>query len=418
MGPLLVSLMSLLVTADDGEACPVGCTCGSSSISCCKSDRYFQIPISVFDNATKLSLSGCPRLAIARQSFWTLKSLEDVTIQRTPITYIHPSAFADLPLLRNLALNELNLSVTNLHPSAFIDLPVHQLDLRNNNLQIIHSHMFSGMKNLQILDLSRNRISLIQHQAFESFILLSKLNLDYNNLKSVSPFWFNPSSNYSSLHISILGNNLTNECRFQGIDLPENHWFKHSVWPNDSMGESTINLPICSLPAFHSSYQEMYVEEQAPVTLPCSAIGTPRPTLAWLLPTGQEVIISTFSLTNGNLTIPEAKLGDSGIYACVATNSEGISVALRRLSVISNTMAVVTPEPMVTTVPKKKPSLVLIIIFIILLSLVLAFVLGYISRLIYKLAKKPDSDDFEFSRFVDTPNILPVPENPQPMPHL
>ncbi|XP_063817053.1 immunoglobulin superfamily member 10-like isoform X1 [Pseudophryne corroboree] len=424
MGTNLVSVMFLLIIINHVRlmktACPTGCSCTLSSITCCETERDFQIPITSSDNITKLSLSSCPRFVISKQSIWNLKSLEEIIIKSTAVTYIDAYAFGDLPKLKSLILNELNLSVTNIHPSAFNDLPIQQLDLKNNNLKLIHSEMFSGLKNLRVLELSRNKIAAIHNQAFDSLLMLSVLKLDYNHLNSVTPLWFKPFSNYSSLLISVIGNNLTNECTFRGVELTENHWFKKSLFPNDSLTVSLTNISICAKPMFNNVYQEMYVKESMSIALPCSATGLPRPSLTWLLPTGLEVAFSTSHLfvSNGKLNIATARPNDSGIYACVASNSEGTSVAVTRLSVMLNLTNAMTLELMVTETPKKKPSFALLLVFIIFLSIVLFFVVGYISRLIYNIAKKPHSDNFEFSRFVDTPNILPVPENPQPMPHV
>ncbi|KAM3921478.1 leucine-rich repeat and fibronectin type III domain-containing protein 1-like protein [Leptodactylus fuscus] len=426
MGPILLTLVSLLLIVNhDGVVkatdCHPGCSCVSSSINCCDSERYFQIPITTFDNITKLRLSGCPRFIISKLSIWNLKSLEEISLQRTALTYIDAQAFSDLPKLKNLILNDLNLSISNIHPLAFNDLPIQQLDLRGNNLKIISVQMFRGLKNLRILDLSKNNIATIHDSAFGSLPMLSVLNLDANSLSSVTPLWFKPFGNYSSsLRISVMGNNLTNECSYRGIELTENQWFMRSLSPNDSLAASVNPAPRCTLPTFNEAFQEIHVKEATSITLPCSANGIPRPTLTWLLPSGLEVNTakSTFSITNEKLNIAMAKPSDSGIYACVAINSEGSSVSLVKVSVLSNALTALTPTLMVTEAPKKKASFILLIVFIVLLLVVLFFVLGYISRLVYKLARKPTSDDFEFSRFVDTPNILPVPENPQPMPHV
>lgn len=425
MGAIFVTLMSLLlIFNDDGlvraASCHPGCNCILSAIDCCESDRYFSIPITTFDNITKLSLSSCPRFIISKQSIWNLKSLEEISFRRTAVAYIDAQAFGDLPKLKILILNELNLTVSNIHPLAFNDLPIQQLELRGNNLKLIHCQMFLGLKNLRILDLSKNNIATIHDSAFESLPLLSVLNLDANSLNSVTPLWFKPFSNYSSLRITVMGNNLTNECCFRGIELTENQWFMKSLSPNDSLAASMNPVPRCTVPIFNEAFQEIYVKESTLITLPCSATGIPRPTLTWLLPTGFEVnpAVTTYSVSNGKLNIATVKPNDSGIYACVAINSEGSSVSLVKLSVLSNALTALTPTLMVTDTPKKKASFVLMIVFIILLSAVLFFVLCYISRLVYKLARKQDSNDFEFSRFVDTPNILPVPENPQPMPHV
>ncbi|KAG8551127.1 hypothetical protein GDO81_003974 [Engystomops pustulosus] len=422
MGPILVTLTSLLVIVTHvalvrATDCHPGCRCVSSSIHCCESERYFQVPIAASDNITTLSLSRCPRFIITKQSIWNLKSLEDLSLRRTPVAYIDAQAFGDLPRLKTLILNELNLSVSNIHPLAFNDLPIQQLELRGNNLRLIPRQMFHGLKNLRILDLSRNMITTIHDSAFQSLSMLTVLNLEANGLTSVTPLWFQPLFNSSSsLRIDVMGNNLTNECRFRGIELTENRWFMKSLFPNDSLAASVNLVPRCTPPTFSQGFQEVYVTEGTSMTVPCTVKGLPRPTLTWLLPTGFEVNQNISS--DGKLTLLLAKPSDSGLYACVAINSEGSSVSLVKLSVLSSAWTALTLTLMVTDSPKKKASFVLLIVFILLLSAVLFFVLGYISRLVYKLAKKQTSDDFEFSRFVDTPNILPVPENPQPMPHV
>ncbi|XP_056405468.1 leucine-rich repeat-containing protein 4C-like isoform X2 [Hyla sarda] len=425
MGFILVTLMSLLlsVTVDGlvrASTCHPGCSCVSSFMNCCESETHF--PISASGNVTKLSLSHCPPFLISRQSIWNLKSLEEIALRRMAIDYIEAQAFGELPKLKTLILNGLNLSMSNIHPLAFQDLPIQLLDLKENNLKVIHCQMFRGLKNLRILDLSRNSISTIYDLAFETLPILSVLNLDANSLTSVTPLWFRPFSNYSSsIRISLVGNNLTRDCRYRGIELTENRWFVKSLFPNDSVALASMNLvPPCTVPTINEAFQEIYVKEATLITLPCSATGLPRPTLTWLLPTGFEVNPSktTLSIINGSLVIATVKPSDTGVYTCMAVNSEGSSVSVVKLSVLSNALMVQTPTMMVTDAPKKKASFVLMVVFILMLSAVLLFVICYILRLVYRLAKKQTSDDFEFSRFVDTPNILPIPENPQPMPHV
>ncbi|KAM4663565.1 uncharacterized protein O3C94_011829 [Discoglossus pictus] len=357
---------------------------------------------------------------INNPSFQYLNALEEIIIRKTIVSYIDDHAFNALPKLKSLFLKELNLTMKNIHQLAFNDLQIEHLDLSSNNLRSIHNKMFIGLKNLKVLDLSRNMISHIQNQAFESLLQLSMLNLDHNNLRTVTPYWFKAFTHYSSLQVSLVGNSFTNECRFRGMELAENQWFLRSITPNSSLIIDESPVPICTMPTFKEFYQEIYVKESVSVTLACSANGIPKPTLSWLIPTGLEVTSSIlpFSINNGNLSITKVRPGISGLYACIATNSEGASVSLTKLSVISNTTTTSTGQ-MTTPTGMKRASLTLLIIFIIILSLALCIVLVYLSRFIFKWVKrKKNNTDFEFSRFVDTPNILPVPENPQPMPHL
>ncbi|KAM8945702.1 leucine-rich repeat and fibronectin type III domain-containing protein 1-like protein [Pelodytes ibericus] len=398
-------------------ACPIGCHCSLISITCCGSEQFLQLPITGTYNTTKLSLTRCLGLAISRAMFQNLKSLEELKVKSTPVTYIDANTFVDFSKLKRLFLNGLNLTMNNIHPAAFNDLPIEELDLNNNSLMLVHSQMFIGLKNLRTLDLSRNKISVIHNQAFEGLQHITMLNLDYNNLRSVSPYWFKPFSNYSSLHISVEGNNITKECIFRGMELAENKWFIQSITPHNILTLPNTTVHPCSIPMFSNHYQEIYVKESASVVLPCSASSIPKPTFTWLLPIGLEVmpLNPIFTINNRALHISRVKAGDSGLYACLATNIEGTNVALTRLTVITNFNTAIPGSPMA---PTKKASLVLLIIFIVILSLIVSFILGYILKMIYKLAKKNTNTNIEFSRFVDTPNILQVPENPQPMPHL
>uniref|UniRef100_A0A8C5QGB0 Ig-like domain-containing protein n=1 Tax=Leptobrachium leishanense TaxID=445787 RepID=A0A8C5QGB0_9ANUR len=406
--------------APSGPECTVGCRCNLFSVYCCESEKYLHIPVIGSENATKLELNACPDFSISRQSLWNFPSLEELTVKSTPVTYVEADAFVDFFKLSNLFLTGLNLSSKSFHPSAFNDLPIQVLSLRNNSLATIDCQMFRGLRNLRVLDLSRNKIGTIQNQAFESLRQLSVLNLDYNNLKTVSPNWFKAFTPYPALQISIEGNDLTKECIYRGVGLVENLWFTQSLKPNNSITMTNRTAPSCATPTIDNEYHEIYIKESASITLFCSARGLPMPVLTWLLPTGQQVLSSSshFSVDNGKLNISRVKTSDSGLYVCVATNSEGSVVALTRLSVITNSDTVVIDATSATNTPKKRASLVLLLIFILMLALILGFAFGYIIKLVYRLAKKNTNTDFEFSRFVDTPNILQVPENPQPMPHL
>ncbi|XP_063309447.1 leucine-rich repeat and immunoglobulin-like domain-containing nogo receptor-interacting protein 3 [Pelobates fuscus] len=420
----LVFLLSLAnlgrpVSIDSDTSCPVGCNCNLLSIHCCRSDQYLQIPVIGADNITKLQLTSCPSFELSSRSVRNFPFLEELIVKSTPITYIDANAFANFPRLKSLFLNGLNLSANTIHPSAFNNLSVQELNLGNNNLIIIQHQMFSGLQNLRVLDLSVNKIGIIQDRAFESLQQLSVLNLENNKLKTVTPNWFKALSHYSFLEIRVKGNNLTRECNYRGMELVDNQWFTKSIKPNDSLTQADIKLPACSIPIINNNYQNIYIKELSSVIIYCSANGIPKPTSTWLLPNGLDVMSGYpfFSADYGKLNISRVKASDSGVYACVATNSEGSAVAITRLSVITNSSAVL-PNNMPSNSPNKKASLVLLVIFIVILSLILGFVICYFVKMVYKLAKKNSNTHFEFSRFVDTPNILQVPENPQPMPHL
>ncbi|MBN3312119.1 HMCN1 protein, partial [Atractosteus spatula] len=83
----------------------------------------------------------------------------------------------------------------------------------------------------------------------------------------------------------------------------------------------------------HSDTQEVILNN--PVTLPCEATGTPRPTISWqkegisILTTGSGFTV----LPNGGLQIARARVEDSGTYMCVAQNPAGTALGKTKLKV-------------------------------------------------------------------------------------
>ncbi|XP_062901403.1 immunoglobulin superfamily member 10 [Mobula hypostoma] len=93
---------------------------------------------------------------------------------------------------------------------------------------------------------------------------------------------------------------------------------------------------------------DAYVGEN--IRLPCTAVGTPQPTIHWLVFDGTEIkplqFISTklFVFTNGTLYIKSLTLSDSGNYECVATSSSGsekriVSLLVQRKQQLPKIMA-------------------------------------------------------------------------------
>uniref|UniRef100_A0A3Q3ALP3 Hemicentin 1 n=1 Tax=Kryptolebias marmoratus TaxID=37003 RepID=A0A3Q3ALP3_KRYMA len=88
-------------------------------------------------------------------------------------------------------------------------------------------------------------------------------------------------------------------------------------------------------PVIHSYPSTMDVIFNSPITLPCSATGSPRPTITWqkeginIPTTGGMFTI----LPNGSLQISKASMSDSGMYICVAQNPAGTALGKIKLRV-------------------------------------------------------------------------------------
>ncbi|KAK2835266.1 hypothetical protein Q5P01_015750 [Channa striata] len=96
-----------------------------------------------------------------------------------------------------------------------------------------------------------------------------------------------------------------------------------------------IQLTVQELPVIQSHPSSLDVILNNPITLPCRATGSPRPTITWqkeginIPTTGGSFTI----LPNGSLQISKASVLDSGTYICVAQNPAGTALGKTKLRV-------------------------------------------------------------------------------------
>lgn len=76
-----------------------------------------------------------------------------------------------------------------------------------------------------------------------------------------------------------------------------------------------------------------------PISLPCTASGSPDAEINWILPSSNMVSFKANSsralvYSNGTLHIPQTQLSDSGYYKCIAMNQHGVDTLATKITVV------------------------------------------------------------------------------------
>uniref|UniRef100_A0A1A8JL01 Trophoblast glycoprotein a n=1 Tax=Nothobranchius kuhntae TaxID=321403 RepID=A0A1A8JL01_NOTKU len=143
-------------------------------------------------NVTNLSLSNNRISEVESHSFAGLLRLRSLDLSSNQLAVIHPEAFT----FHNQSLRELNLSralynhssvtalATSLRCSSMGSL--RSLDLSDNSLIYLPSHVFSHLSSLRRLQLSNNSLVAIHNSTLSGLEQLQELDLMLNALKTLT----------------------------------------------------------------------------------------------------------------------------------------------------------------------------------------------------------------------------------------
>jgi Leucine-rich repeat (LRR) protein len=208
----MVLLMTVAsTTADNGTACPKGCSCSvldsyvdSSSVTCsylALSDAPAILDattvhtldlsnngISILRNA---SFSNYSRLSALRLSyneineiqlnaFAGLRMMRDLDLRYNNLKSFNPEIFSSNPVLENVSLQGNPIAFVSSDSPILTSASVSFLDLSHCSLITVHPVTFSRLPNLYSLDLSSNLLRTISVTAFEKLPKLRILKLNDN----------------------------------------------------------------------------------------------------------------------------------------------------------------------------------------------------------------------------------------------
>ncbi|CAN9502548.1 unnamed protein product [Ophioblennius macclurei] len=248
-------------------------------------------------------------------------SLHGLNLTTLFITNTNLSAFPGLAL-RNLPyLTHLNLSycrIQHIHQGELGQLP-HLLELRLQGAQLlsIEPFAFLGLKSLQLLDVSQNRLDSLERGVFASPDRLQRLCLGGNPLVcDCRLLWLLNSHKPPALQIL----DIQPEC-----SAPENLLGKSLR----DLGEPLVSRYMtCTKPRLGpNTTQLLMADEGQPARLSCMAEGAPRPSVVWITPHRRYITAKSSGRVevrpDGTLEIKAAELHDSGVYLCIASNPAG-----------------------------------------------------------------------------------------------
>ena len=236
---------------------------------------------------------------------------------------LEESGIRDISFLRYITVEELSLSgnsLTDLNLSRYHNLnSLNVLRLNRLGLTEIDTVWFSGMKHLEQLFLSNNRITTIPETMRTVIGRLNVLALDVNPLHcNCKLSWFHRWVRATSC--SVVG---------ARCETPISAEVRE-VSPEEFS---------CSAPHFLTITKRINAAAHHEVSLICTAHGDPIPSIIWKTPIGNSIIAAPAPIkqrsgeNRGILTFSSIREGDAGMYQCVAANVAGNATNMATLDV-------------------------------------------------------------------------------------
>ncbi|XP_041357097.1 peroxidasin-like isoform X2 [Gigantopelta aegis] len=394
-----LAVFTVLVSGvlSQGSTCPHRCLCFRTTVRCMflHLEHVPRVP----PDTTILDLRFNKIRNIPRGSFSNLHRLNTLLLNNNEIAHLDDGAFQGLRQLRYLYLYKNKIEV--IKSKVFHDLPkLEQLFLHNNRIKRLPKGVFSTTKHLHRLRLDSNALVCDCELIWLSDMLKEKhgytqaaatcefpSSLQGRSLMSISKHDFHckkPRFTMEPRDVDVtFGNTAYFTCRAEGSPIPEISWFhnnneisaqdaRYSILSDGTLmiqetkdtdqgvyecvaknaaGEVKTNQVELRYfgepekPKFMEMPDDVTAVAGRSITLPCRAIGNPRPDITWTK-NGRALRISRrYSLlANGALSITNLQVEDRGLYRCRAANSVNAISASARVTVQVSPSFIVKPQ--------------------------------------------------------------------------
>lgn len=155
-----------------------------------------------FASLLMLDLSGNNLKQLERDLFKKSVRLRSVNLSRNQIQNLPRNVFDDLTELSELNLSFNKIDDFSKNPEIFDHLRQLQvLDLSNNSITIIVRQLFSGLQNLRVINLAANQLYVLPYHVFEQLQSIEVIDLSHNRIVSVENSFFLHNINLKTLNL-------------------------------------------------------------------------------------------------------------------------------------------------------------------------------------------------------------------------